>query len=70
MIMQKTVGDFVDMLCGEAAGAYPDLLPFTNPVMASITIAHAISVPIRLGFDWPGGRLEWSWPSCTSAASS
>jgi cytochrome d ubiquinol oxidase subunit II len=44
----------VAMLCGAAAGLYPVLLPSTNPAIASITIASAISGPytLRVGLAW------------------
>jgi cytochrome d ubiquinol oxidase subunit II len=44
----------IAMLCGAAAGLYPVLLPSTNPAMASITIASAISGPhtLRVGLVW------------------
>ena len=42
------------MLCGAAAGLYPVLLPSTNPAVASITIASAISGQhtLRVGLAW------------------
>ena len=44
----------IAMLCGAAAGLYPVLLPSTNPAVASITIASAISGPhtLSVGLVW------------------
>jgi cytochrome bd ubiquinol oxidase subunit II len=44
----------IAMLCGAAGGLYPVLLPSTNPAMASITVASAISGPhtLRVGLAW------------------